>query len=208
MDPKPQPEPATPGAARPGGRTARTRERVLAGVAALLLDSGYEALTVDNVAARSGVHRTTVYRRWRDPGGLLADTLDAARDQPWEPPDTGSLVGDLTEINRQVVEALTGRPSLTQALIAASFRSSAAAHALQSFWEDRYARTAVVVHRAVARGEAGAGIDARTVIVATCAPVFHELTLTRTPPPADIAAATCPWATAPAETGDHVCIPR
>jgi AcrR family transcriptional regulator len=201
MESEAQPTSANPGAARPGGRTARTRERVLEAVAALLLDGGYEALTVDSVAARSGVHRTTVYRRWRDAGRLLADTLDAARDQPWEPPDTGSLTGDLTEINHQVVQALTGQPSLTRALIAASFRSSAAADALQSFWEDRYTRAAVVIQRAAARGEIGTGIDARTVIVAACAPVFHELTLMQAPAPADIAeryarvaatAATCP----------------
>lgn len=187
MESPAQPVSKNPGTTRPGGRTARTRERVRDAVAVLLLDGGYEALTVDSVAARSGVHRTTVYRRWRDAGGLLADTLDAARDQPWEPPDTGSLVGDLTEINRQVVAALTGESSLTRALIAASFRSPAAAHALQSFWEDRYARAAVVVDRAAARGETHTKVDARTVIVAACAPVFHELTLMRPPAPADIA---------------------
>ncbi|GIF17026.1 TetR/AcrR family transcriptional regulator [Actinoplanes teichomyceticus] len=170
-----------PGTARPGGRTARTRERVLTAVAAILREHGYDAVTVDAVAERSGVHRTTVYRRWRDPGGLLADTLDAAREQPWEPPDTGTLLGDLTEINHQVVAALADPASITQALIAASFRSPAAARALRSFWADRYARAAVVVERAVARGEATARVDARTVVVAACAPVFHELALMRGP---------------------------
>jgi AcrR family transcriptional regulator len=172
---------AQPVTGRPGGRTARTRERVLAAVVDLLTEHGYDALTVDAVAARSGVHRTTVYRRWRDAGGLLADTVEAAREQAWEPPDTGSLTGDLTEINQQVIVALTEQPSITQALIAASFRSPAAAGALRAFWEDRYARAAVVVHRAAARGETGAHVEARTVIVAACAPVFHELALMRSP---------------------------
>jgi AcrR family transcriptional regulator len=139
-----------PGSVRPGGRTARTRARVLEAVSALLLEEGYEGLTIDAVAARSGVHRATVYRRWQDVGGLLADTVDAAREQPWEPPDTGSLTGDLIEINRQVAAALTARPSIAQALIAASFRSPAAATALRTFWEDRYARAAIVVTRAAA----------------------------------------------------------
>ncbi len=182
-----QPRCTGPGATRPGGRTARTRQRVLDAVAAVLLEQGYDTLTIDAVAARSGVHRTTVYRRWRDPGGLLADAVDAAREQSWQPPDAGSLLGDLTAINRQVVAALTGQPSITSALIAASFRSPAAARALRSFWEDRYTRAAVVVERAAGRGETGAHVDARTVIVAACAPVFYELTLMRNPPPADIA---------------------
>ncbi|WP_231957031.1 MULTISPECIES: TetR-like C-terminal domain-containing protein [unclassified Actinoplanes] len=136
---------------------------------------------MDAVAERSGVHRATVYRRWRDPGGLLADTVDAARELPWEPPDTGSLLGDLTAINREVVAALTARPSIAQALIAASFRSPAAARALRDFWADRYARATVVVTRAGVPG------DPRDVLVAACAPVFHELALMREPEPGDLA---------------------
>lgn len=180
-------QPLSAGTARPGGRTARTRDRVRAAVAALLVDGGYDAVTVDAVAARAGVHRTTVYRRWRDPGGLLADLLDAAREQAWEPPDTGTLTGDLTEINRQVVAALTGTPPLTAALIAASFRSPAAAHALRTFWEDRFTRAAVVVRRAADRGETTPAADPRTIVVAACAPLFHELVLMRGPAPDDLA---------------------
>ncbi|GAA0221288.1 TetR/AcrR family transcriptional regulator [Cryptosporangium japonicum] len=154
---------------------------MLDAVAALLLETGYDGLTIDTVAARSGVHRTTVYRRWRDTGGLLADALDAARDVPWTPPDTGSLVGDLTAINRQIVAALTEVPSITAALIAASFRSPVAAEALRSFWEDRYAAAAVVVERVAP------GVPARPVLVASCAPVFYELVLLRGPATDDLA---------------------
>ncbi|EXG81955.1 transcriptional regulator, TetR family [Cryptosporangium arvum DSM 44712] len=152
---------------------------MLDAVADLLLEAGYDGLTIDAVAARSGVHRTTVYRRWRDTGGLLADALDAAREVPWEPPDTGSLAGDLTEINRQIVAALTEEPSITAALIAASFRSPAAAAALRSFWEDRYAIAAIVVERVAP------GVPARPVLLASCAPVFYELVLLRGPAPGD-----------------------
>ena len=187
MEPDAQPGSASRGGARPGGRTARTRQQVLDAVATLLVESGFEGLTIDAVAARSGVHRTTVYRRWRDAGGLLTDVVDAARDQPWEPPDTGSLAGDLTEINRQVVAALTAEPPIAPALIAASFRSPAAAGALQAFWTDRYRRAAVVVERAAGRGEVGPGVDPRSVIVAACAPIFHELALMRLPVTADLA---------------------
>jgi AcrR family transcriptional regulator len=160
---------------------------VLDAVASLLLEDGYDALTVDAVAARSGVHRTTVYRRWRDTGSLLADSLDAAREQTWVPPDTGSLLGDLTEVNRQIAAAMTEEPSISRALITASFRSPAAAHALRSFWEDRYSSAAVVVERAAGRGEATAGIDPRTVLIASCAPIFYELALMRSPASIDIA---------------------
>ncbi|MGB2571695.1 TetR/AcrR family transcriptional regulator [Micromonospora citrea] len=174
------PDPPPPGPVRrPGGRSAQVRRRVLDAVTALLVEQGYDALTVDAVADRSGVHRTTVYRRWRDVGGLLADVLAEATGDDWRPRDTGSLDGDLTAINREVHAALAGDPPLTGALIAASFRSPQAAEALRAFWADRYDRCAVIVHRAVARGEAPAGTDARALLVAATAPVYHELLLLR-----------------------------
>lgn len=168
---------------RTGGRSARVRAQVLAAVGELLMAGGYDGLTIDTVAERAGVHRTTVYRRWRDVGGLLADVLDAAADDTWSPPDTGSLEGDLTALNQEVYEALAGgRPSLTTALIAAGFRSGEAAGALARFWEDRYARCAVVVTRAVGRGELPGPADARALLVAATAPLYHELLLLRAAP--------------------------
>lgn len=63
---------------RPGGRTARIRAQVLDAVRAELTEGGHEGLTMEGVATRAGVHRATVYRRWRDVGGLLVDVIDAA----------------------------------------------------------------------------------------------------------------------------------
>jgi hypothetical protein len=67
------------------------------------------------------------------------------------------------------------------ALIAASFRSDKAAHAQQRLWEDRYARCEVIVSRAVQRGELPPHTDARQLLIAATAPVYHQLVLLRTP---------------------------
>lgn len=178
----PRPGPPPPGAQRPGGRTARVREKVLDAVGPLLVEHGYDGLTVDAVAARSGVHRATVYRRWRDVGGLLADVLDAAGTDSWTPPDTGSLEEDLRVLNEEVCDALTEEPSVAKALIAASFRSEGAADALRRFWDDRYARCVPVVERAVSRGELRPPVDAHRLLVAATAPLYHQLVLFRTDP--------------------------
>src|ERR1700754_4708611 len=162
---------------RPGGRSSRIRTAVLAAVEAELLDRGYDGLTVDAVAERSGVHRATVYRRWHDVGGLLADALDAGREDAWRPPDHGSLVADLTALNRDVLAHLTAERSVSRALIMASFRSGAAAEALRRFLSDRYRRSAVIVARALARREVPAGTDARQLLVAATAPLYHEILL-------------------------------
>ncbi|WP_432095871.1 TetR/AcrR family transcriptional regulator [Streptomyces sp. bgisy100] len=167
---------------RPGGRTARIRTQVLDAALAELGEHGFDGLTVEAVAARAGVHRTTVYRRWRDVGGLLADVLDAASDDDWQPPDTGSLEGDLTALNQEIHTALTAQPPIVAALIAASFRSEEAAQAQQRLWEDRYTRCEVTVDRAVRRGELPPRTDARRLLLAATAPLYHQLVLLRTPP--------------------------
>ena len=120
-----------------------------------------------------------MYRRWRDVGGLLADALVAGREDGWQPPDLGSLAYDLTTLNRDVVEHVAGEQSLSRALIVASYRWAAAAAALRDFLDDRYRRCEVVVDRAVARGEAPAGTDARRLLVAATAPLYHEILLLR-----------------------------
>ncbi|WP_329520668.1 TetR/AcrR family transcriptional regulator [Spirillospora sp. NBC_01491] len=180
----PRPEddrPAPPPLRRPGGRTTRIRTQVLDAVRAELGEHGYDQLTVDAVAARAGVHRTTVYRRWGDVGGLLADVYDAAGDDDWRPRDTGSLQGDLAALNHEIQEALTARPSIAAALIAASFRSDVAARAQRRLWEDRYTRCEIVVSRAVRRGELPPHTDARRLLIAATAPLYHELVLLQTP---------------------------
>lgn len=176
---------AGPGTRRPGGRTARVRADVRAATLDLLAERGFDGVTVDGVAARSGVHRTTLHRRWGDVGGLLADALAAATDDGWAPPDTGSLAGDLAALTEEVRAALAEPRSVSAAVIAASFRSPAAATAMREFLADRYARCTVVVERAVERGEAAPGTDPRTVLVTATAPVYHHALLLGDGPDAD-----------------------
>ncbi|MEU8557493.1 TetR/AcrR family transcriptional regulator [Streptomyces anthocyanicus] len=180
---------------RPGGRTARVRAQVLDAVRAELAEVGHEGLTVEGVAARAGVHRTTVYRRWRDVGGLLVDVIAAAGEMDWQPPDTGSLRGDLTALNREIQESLVVRPSFAVALMAASFHSEQAARAQTRLWADRYAQCEILVERAVARGElpvrgardargarGATELDARSLLIAATAPVYHQVVLLRADP--------------------------
>ncbi|MEO3784116.1 TetR/AcrR family transcriptional regulator [Actinocorallia sp. B10E7] len=156
--------------------------QVLDAVRAELGEHGYDGLTMDAVAARAGVHRATVYRRWGDVGGLLADVFDAASGDDWEPTDTGSLEDDLAALNDEIQAAMTAQPSIMAALIAASFRSEKAAHAQQRLWEDRYTRCEIVVSRAVRRGELPPRTDARRLLIAATAPLYHHLVLLRTSP--------------------------
>jgi AcrR family transcriptional regulator len=80
---------------RPGGRSARVRAAVHRAVEELLVEGAGDALSVPAVAARAGVHATTLYRRWGTLGELLADVATSRFTGEVVVPDTGTLRGDL-----------------------------------------------------------------------------------------------------------------
>ncbi|MEU1805307.1 TetR/AcrR family transcriptional regulator [Streptomyces sp. NPDC019937] len=173
----------TPGTVRPGGRTARTRAAVRDAVLTGLAEHGYPGLTVEYVAEHSGVHKTTVYRRWGSVEGLVADALQLAGEDSWRPPDTGSLDGDLRALAREVTATFGDAPAAAAptAFVAAAFQSPRAAEALRAFYAERLARCESVVTRAVERGEAPVGTDAGAVVRAVSAPLFFRALVTREP---------------------------
>ncbi|MEO3824234.1 TetR/AcrR family transcriptional regulator [Actinomadura sp. B10D3] len=174
---------AGPGSVRPGGRTARVRDAVREATLAELAEHGYRGLTVEGVAARSGVHKTTVYRRWRNADGLVADALGRAAAEPWPIPDSGTLAGDLRAIAR-LVQAGFADPRegpVSRAFVLAAAQSTDAARALNAFFARRHEQAAVVVERAVSRGEVPAGTDAAEVVRVAVAPLYYRLFITGEP---------------------------
>lgn len=198
----------TPGTRRPGGRTARTRAAVRDAVLAGLSEHGYPGLTVEYVAEHSGVHKTTLYRRWGDVEGLVVDALDLAGEDTWLPPDTGSLEGDLRALTREVVASFQEEGEVAasgSAVIAAAFQSERAAGALRAYYTERFARCEAIVERAVERGElpggTGAAIDAGALVRAASAPVFFRLFITREPVDTALADQSAAAAAAAARAG-------
>ncbi|CAM4245470.1 TetR/AcrR family transcriptional regulator [Kibdelosporangium persicum] len=73
---------------------ARERE-VLLGALALLVEIGYDRLTLDAVAARTRSSKATLYRRWASKAALVTDAVALLAPSDLELPDTGSLRSDL-----------------------------------------------------------------------------------------------------------------
>lgn len=166
-----------PGSVRPGGRTARVRAAVLRAAGDLLAEHGFARLDPSEVAARAGVGKTTVYRRWRGPAGLIADLLVDMAEQSLPRADTGSLLGDLTANARLVGETLTDprQSRLFRAVVAAATIDDSASAALHRFYDTRLNEWAPCVEAAIARGEVPAGTDPRAVISAVSAPLYYRL---------------------------------
>ncbi|MDP4504709.1 TetR/AcrR family transcriptional regulator [Nonomuraea turcica] len=177
------------GTVRPGGRTARVRAAVLEATQDELVEHGFHGLTMDQVAARAGVGKTTVYRRWGSPAGLVTDLMIELADQSTPHADTGSVETDLRANALAVCEAVNdGRLGATfQAMIAAATSDPQAAGALRTFYLRRIEEWAGAVELAVRRGELPRGTDAMEVIRAVSAPLYYRLVVTREPVTPEVA---------------------
>ncbi|MFC4375800.1 TetR/AcrR family transcriptional regulator C-terminal ligand-binding domain-containing protein [Nocardia halotolerans] len=180
---------AWPGSVRPGGRTARVRESVLRVTGDVLADRGLTGLDLSEVATAAGVGKTTVYRRWRTPAGLVADLLVEMAEQSLPRADTGTLLDDLTANARLVAKTLTDprQGNLFRAVIAAAAADPATAAALHSFYDTRLEEWAPCVENAVVRGEAPVGTDPRAVLSAVSAPLYYHLLASGDPIDEDVA---------------------
>ena len=154
------------GERRPGGRAARVRTAVLQAVYDLLAEVGYERMTIEEIARRAGVHKTTVYRRWPTKAELVLETARASSAENVPVPDTGTLHGDLQQLARGVVSNIGSDPGsqTTLAIVAAAAASAELAFAMHAFWAERLAVTIPVVERAIKRGELPLATDANLII--------------------------------------------
>lgn len=155
---------------RPGGRSERVAQAAFAAALSLHRPGG-RAPSIAEIAAKAGVQRTTLYRRWGGPEALLHEAMMHAPREAIPVPDTGSLRGDLQELARSgcgFVASAEGRAT-TRMVIAAEPASR------QAYWERRYGELAPIFERAVARGELSADADWRLYLdVIIGAPIFAE----------------------------------
>jgi AcrR family transcriptional regulator len=141
--------------ARGRPRDPRRREAILAAAIALVGEVGYDRVTVDALAARAGVSKPTIYRRW--PGGkqeIIVEAIRAKHADAGELPDTGSLRGDLLAMLAPVIAGIEQEAHLAGGLIT-QLRSS---HELQELFRDEViaherSRYDVLLARARDRGE-------------------------------------------------------
>jgi len=75
----------TPAASRGRPRTLGTEEAVFSAARALVGEGGYPAATIEAIAARSGVAKTTIYRRWPSRGALFVDLMAQLTDRDLPP---------------------------------------------------------------------------------------------------------------------------
>jgi AcrR family transcriptional regulator len=147
-------------------RAVDVDERVLAAARAITVEVGYDATTIEAVAARAGVAKTAIYRRWPNKAVLVYDAVLRAADQHTAVPDTGDVRADLLAVLH--TNAAGFRAPSTRGLIAAlsgeALRDERVAEMLRDrFFGPRADAIAERVATAVARRELRPTVDAALV---------------------------------------------
>lgn len=148
---------------KPAGRprSVQSHRAMLQATLELLGEVGFDGISMEAIASRAGIGKTTIYRRYSNKSELVADAIESLRGEVVIP-DTGSLWGDLDVIIENAAQiTLTPLGRQTVAMI----MSSAAGHAefAQIYWtkylQPRRQAFAVVVERAKARKEVQADLE-------------------------------------------------
>jgi AcrR family transcriptional regulator len=170
-----------PRARRTGGRSARVRTAVLTVTVEVLFESGFDALSIREIAKRAGVHESSIYRRWGTKADLVSDALASRMGLEVPTPDTGSLREDLLALLRALA-AFIGTPlgeNVVRMALRRDLPDSDAAR--DRFWTDRFTRGSLILDRAEVRGELRPGIDRFLTLETLVGPLYLRLLLTREP---------------------------
>jgi AcrR family transcriptional regulator len=150
-------------ALRPPGRprSEEAHRAILDAAIDLFVDQGFEAMSMEGIADRAHVGKTTIYRRWPSKEEVVVDAIDELI-MDVEPPDTGSLRRDLVELLTQLQAVLTSSragevfPRMIPHVAGGTPLGRAY---LRRVIEPRFAMLRSTLGHAVERGELPAGVD-------------------------------------------------
>lgn len=161
---------------RPRVEGAR-EEEILEATVELLVEVGYDRLTMDAVARKSHASKATLYRRWESKPALVIDALIRAKGMPDpKPVDTGSLRGDL-------LAAFCGGQGLSSPILSKVMSSVITAVATDPEFAERFRQefvapklgvTQEIYHRAIERGEVPADLDLEILAPALAGVCLHR----------------------------------
>jgi AcrR family transcriptional regulator len=161
-------------------RALRSRHAILAGAAEVLVADGWDAVTQDAVAARSGVNRATVYRHWPDRGELVVDAVEALIDTvaiDMHAAPSGDLRQDLSGELRRFARLATD-PRQAR-LIGALIQNAAGSPSVAALRSRLAVRHTAALRAALARGiddgELDAGTDVDVAVAELFGPVVYRI---------------------------------
>ncbi len=151
-------------AQRPTGPRGEAREQAILDAALeLVMEVGYDRLSMDALAERAHASKATIYRRWSGKAQVVAEAIRRRKSGRHTVPDTGSLRQDLLEVLGTMCISLDGDEALVAGVMSAMRTDTELAGLMRSQVLDGDSPTDIVVARAVARGELAPGTSGALV---------------------------------------------
>ncbi|WP_165984298.1 TetR/AcrR family transcriptional regulator [Streptomyces sp. YIM 98790] len=170
-------------------RDQRSGAAIIEAAAELVVESGYAAMSIGAVAARAGVGKDTIYRRWSGKPELVYEAVFTTADTA-DLPDTGTLEGDLAAVVQSLVEEFS-TPAAAAALpgLLADFAATPELRGTirSRFLQPAKQRLIAVFDRAAQRGETGADLPVDLVLDTLAGAVFFHLGIIGERPRPDLA---------------------
>ncbi|MEM8778583.1 MAG: TetR/AcrR family transcriptional regulator [Cyanobacteria bacterium P01_G01_bin.49] len=151
----------TPG--RP--RSAKSHQAILKATLELLGEVGFETMSIEAIASRAKVGKTTIYRRYSSKEELVADAIESIR-QDVVIPDTGNLWSDLDELIEnaaQITLSPLGRQTVAMIISSASGNAQFAQIYWTKYLEPRREAFSIIIERAKMRNEIQTDLDSSLV---------------------------------------------
>jgi AcrR family transcriptional regulator len=144
---------------------------------------GYTHLSIEDVAARAGVSKSTIYRRYPSKISLVVAAATHNREILRSKIDTGSFRGDLIAMTNLAGDLLVGSiwGRILPGVLADAADDAEVAAAVREFFTWRQVEIAAAVSRAIARGEVRAGTDSELVFELSSGPILVRLMVTGLP---------------------------
>lgn len=178
--------PAAPAEVDP--RIERSQRRVRTAALEELAAAGYGSFSIESVARRSGVAKSTIYRHWSGKLALIADALETLNVQPGTGPSDGSgdVRDDVVRLVTHLAEAFTDSTlsSCTPALIEASEHHADVRAFHHGYAERRRGALVALLERGRASGRLPAALDPELAAIALAGAVIYRRVMTGEPFPA------------------------
>jgi AcrR family transcriptional regulator len=156
-----------------------THKAILRAAYDLLGEGGLARFTIEGVAARSGVARTTIYRWWPSKGALAMEGFLEGTASDLLVPPTASAVADLRSLLRSFARLLRGKAGrIIRGIIAEGQSDPDTIEAFMTgFVAPRRAEGRAIVQRGIATGELRADLDVEMVLYSLFGPTYLRMLL-------------------------------
>ncbi|TYQ25877.1 TetR/AcrR family transcriptional regulator [Pseudanabaena sp. UWO311] len=164
-------------------RSDKSHQAILQSALALLAEVGFDAISIEAIASRAGVGKTTIYRRYSGKAELIADAIENIREEVLIP-DTGKLESDidtLIEKAAQISLNPLGRQAVSMIISSASSNPEFAQIYWSKYLQPRREAFDIVIERAKSRNEVSQDLDSGLVFDTMSGIMLYALIFQPTP---------------------------